>query len=366
MMKNGKIEVLRFLFCISVIFFHCARILNIPIQVNLGSISFNFFSHGYIGVEFFFLVSGYFMAGSVNKKQSAGACSDLGRETLEFMKHKVWGIFPYHIAAFVILFIFSVIIDSWGVTEMIANLYKSIPGMLFLQKFGFNFYNLNSVEWYISAMFIAMLVLYPLCRRFYSMFVRVIAPFGGLYISGMLIFRYGSMSGASRWVEGIGFACVLRALAMISLGTCVYEMAKALRERDFTSTVKRIFTTAEILAYGIVFFYVVCDMPGYLEIHCVLLLMGALTLTFSGQTLGTGIFNQGWAYFLGKASLPLYLNQLAALRIVRAYGRVAPLKVQVLLVLFITAVLSFVTFYIGKRIASLGVERHSSEKTSAL
>lgn len=353
MKKNGKIEFLRFFFCMCVIFFHCGRLLKIPFRIKLGGAPITFFSHGYIGVEFFFLVSGYFMASSVFKKRLTDSSYDLGKETLAFMKHKIWGIFPYHIVAFAILFVLSIFIGGWNIPEVVSQFFKCIPGMLLLQKFGFNYRNLNSVEWYISAMFIAMMILYPICRRFYSMFVRVIAPFGGLYLSGMLIFRYGSMTGASRWVDGLGFSCVLRAFAIISLGASMFEITRSLKEKTFSENMKKILTLAEAAGYFLVFVYSIYGVPKYFEIHCVLILMGCLALTFSGQTLGFGIFNQDWAYFLGKASLPLYLNQLAAINLVKCLWRHYPLKVQLLFVVLLASIFSVITYFIGRRIASM-------------
>lgn len=361
MKKNGKVEVLRFLFCICIIFYHTGRILEIPFQMDIGDISVNFFAHGSIGVEFFFLVSGYFMAARAFKRQAEGSC-DLGRETFDFMKHKFWGIFPFHLVAFIILFILSAVMGRWGVIEFVDCLIKSIPSLLFIQKFGYNFYNLNSVEWYISAMFIALLVLYPLCRRFYSMFVMVIAPFLGLYLSGMLLFKYDSMTGASRWVNGMGFACVLRAFAIISLGACVFEMARHLKEKEFGMNARAALTAAEVVGYVLVFIYAVREMPMYYEGCCVLILVGCLTLTFGGQTFGFSLFNRGWAYFLGKASLPLYLNQLAAIKIIRKYGRHFSLKLQIVMILLLAFLFSAVTYAVGRKILSAGRPADGTEK----
>ena len=55
-LKNGEIELLRLIFCISVVFTHLNSFFNIGV-----------FSRGTFGVEFFFLVSGYFMAKSAEK-----------------------------------------------------------------------------------------------------------------------------------------------------------------------------------------------------------------------------------------------------------------------------------------------------------
>ena len=53
--KNAAIDLLKFLFAMMILLFHGGK--NLPGQVSL-------FPNGRIGVEFFFLVSGYLMAAS--------------------------------------------------------------------------------------------------------------------------------------------------------------------------------------------------------------------------------------------------------------------------------------------------------------
>ena len=93
MKRNGKIELLRFIFCMGVLFFHIDKyLLNAPVY-NLGPIRLSFFHHGAMGVEFFFLVSGFFMARSVYRQLSAGsidlADKAIAKNSLMFMKKKV-------------------------------------------------------------------------------------------------------------------------------------------------------------------------------------------------------------------------------------------------------------------------------------
>ena len=57
--RNGKIDLLRFVFCIGVILHHIELILGEDSPVR-GY--FTLGRQGYIGVEFFFLVSGWLLA----------------------------------------------------------------------------------------------------------------------------------------------------------------------------------------------------------------------------------------------------------------------------------------------------------------
>lgn len=55
---NYTVEVFRFIFAVNIAMFHFAT--------NISSLNL-YFNKGYIGVEFFFLLSGYFMAESAEK-----------------------------------------------------------------------------------------------------------------------------------------------------------------------------------------------------------------------------------------------------------------------------------------------------------
>ena len=81
--RNGKIEILRFVFCVLVLLFHAEGL--VPGGVKLPGF-FSFFENGAIGVEFFFIVSGFFMAKSALKSP---ADEKLGSETISFMSKKI-------------------------------------------------------------------------------------------------------------------------------------------------------------------------------------------------------------------------------------------------------------------------------------
>ena len=67
--KNLIIELLRFIFATFIIFFHMDKdILGLESVINsFGSMNITFFSNGFIGVEFFFMLTGLFMAERVCK-----------------------------------------------------------------------------------------------------------------------------------------------------------------------------------------------------------------------------------------------------------------------------------------------------------
>ena len=80
--RNATIELMRFLFASSIILFHIAGTLWDRKLILFSSEEFKltFFRNGYIGVEFFFLVSGFLMAKSIYRRQSQACIGKLQPE----------------------------------------------------------------------------------------------------------------------------------------------------------------------------------------------------------------------------------------------------------------------------------------------
>ena len=107
--RNGKIEWMRFVFSILIVLFH------INLEIWGGKQTFgDYFSlsgRGRIGVEFFFVVSGYLMAATAFRNQKKAG--SLGKETVQFMTKKIYGIWPWHLVAFTLLFIAVCVRTAW-------------------------------------------------------------------------------------------------------------------------------------------------------------------------------------------------------------------------------------------------------------
>ena len=90
--RNGKIDLLKFLFSIMVIVFH----------FNKHLYNYDFCQRGYIAVEFFFVTSGFLFAKSLAKipyRQET-----LFQDSVGFMKKKFFSFFPYHLFFFIACF----------------------------------------------------------------------------------------------------------------------------------------------------------------------------------------------------------------------------------------------------------------------
>ena len=262
--KNGGIELLRFLFCLIVLLFHEQKYLLGEASLKHG-VRLAFFPHGSIGVEFFFVLSGALMASSISRKQ---ADTPTPQEYLGFLSRKYRSIFPQHLVAFVIAVgVWAVYSSFHSAAQWIQYLVDSIPNLLLIQMSGISLANPNHVEWYISCMLIAMAILYPICRRYYTAFTHYFAPLGSLLILGYLFYTTGALTGVNVWT-GLCFKSVLRALCEIALGTTAYELSRFLAAKPLANGQKTCLTAAEAFLLFCAICYSVMTFPKSTNFIC--------------------------------------------------------------------------------------------------
>ncbi len=212
-MKNGKIEILRVSFAVLIVLFH---------TYATGKVDKYNYGVGMIAVEFFFMVSGYFMVSSaIKKRDSQGS---LASKTVGFIFHKIRAVMPeFAIAWLVGLVVYFVSRDIYDFKEMLDVIFQSVWELLLLGITGLASIRVNGVDWYISAMIISMAILFPITLKYGEMFYKVSAWLIGIMILGFL---YGKHDGLSNGYEMIGpfYKVFYRAVADISLGAALYPV----------------------------------------------------------------------------------------------------------------------------------------------
>ena len=344
--RNGKIEFLRFFCSITVMLFHCNQILIGKIPKN--GYKLGLMPRGYIAVEFFFIVSGYLMAKSIKKSNLVKPKQDLGKGYARFMWGKLSSILPYHIISVVCMLIMDVITRQNGFKEEFKLFLDYIPCILLLHKVGIQYKNINGTEWYISAMLLAMAIIYPFCKKFYSTYARVAAPIITIFIYGWIFHDYHTLTSVSKW-DVIGYRCFWRAIAGISLGIFAYECSQFIAREKWSQSEIRKLTILEFACFGVFCVFTLISVPKKYEIYVVFLLFILVVLAFSGITKGEKYFDNKVIYFLGRFSLPLYLMQLAPIRFAQRMFEGYPISLRLSGVLISILILALLCMVIGDK-----------------
>lgn len=303
---NGTIDILKFLFALMIVAFHFFhfRAGSLVIFTALFPLGRPLPS-GYISVEFFFIVSGFLMAQSADKKRKAELLEGLGSESIHFVLHKFILILPYYIFSIIASVIICKVLIGVNLIPLGINGLDSIWEVLLIQMSGLGVpYMINDPVWYLSAMLILMLILYPILRKYPDMFINVIAPLVAIFFLGFLSKTYGSLI-INYSDYKLVYPGILRAIAEISLGCISFGICSKLP--DFKRTGKLVLSIAELFCYALVFYLANITYNSRTDFIMLLLLMVGITITFSQQSIWKNLFQNKFCLYLGRLSMALFL-----------------------------------------------------------
>ena len=354
MKKNGKLEFYRFVFCLAILFYHMEKyLIGEPEYRGIG---FGLVSHGSMGVEYFFMLSGFFLAKTALKRHSALSGVPLfsresSSDSARFLLRKYLRIFPEHTVAFILTLIVNlfsrytrgVLTPASSVFYLIDNFFS----FFLLQMSGLLYANANQIEWYLSAMLIAMAVIYPLCRRYYYGFTRCAAPLISLLILGSLYYNTGSLTTVGAWTP-LGFKGLLRAFADIMLGTSAFELSRVISEKHISAGTVTVIGHLERISFLIIIVFMLSYMPKKYEFHVAALILVLLVCACSGKSRFDRLWNSRTVGFLGEFTLSIYLAQVAAINLIGALMGSFPITAQIAACTLLTAVFAFAVRVLGR------------------
>ena len=292
---NGIISFWKFMFCMLIVIYHT----NI-LTKNLNEV---LFLKGNIGVEFFFLVSGYLLCKKVLNLEEMTDTKNLGKETFDYLLKKVKTFFPYVFFAGIMALILINFFNGFN----LYNNVTSIWDLLLLKMTGLKGLDLNGPVWYISSMLLCMLILYPLIRKHKYNYIYILAPLIVFFGLGYINQNYGSMRGPLFWV-GLTYKGNLRAFVELTLGTLLYVICEKLKKLNFTLFGKLVLTIIEITCFVIPFLMsqFMLSASKYDMITIMIISIG-IVLAFSEQTLELNLLNNKISYWLEKLSFTLFI-----------------------------------------------------------
>lgn len=321
--RDGKIELVRFLAAVFIAAYHFEWVyIGHPI----------FLLHFYIWVEFFFLVSGFFLYFCKDREQE-GTIDQLSSFRYVFSQFKK--VYPLYLTGFVFTFVVTNItahlpLRQWGGALWGAK-WEVMLGVMY--GFGAAVYNKGGAPEQISALLFCSLIIHYLITRHKTAFINVIAPLAVVVGFGRIINTYGNMS---QWMAFDGYinAGLLRGFTDMCTGAlCAAVLLPLLRKMK----------ESWLVAAGMI-------MPG---VFIVLLVMGRdyidsedlILYIFLFGLLVTALY--AWERrvpekidkilrYLGRLSYPLFLFHYGMLIILRTYAPNMRYRYGVTMFLFMT------------------------------
>lgn len=302
MKRNGAIDFWKFVFSVVILCFH---------SLYFAGEEKYLFADGANMVEFFFLVSGFFMASSVMKHSADGMQEPVWKSTWQFLFHKVKSMCPEYYVAWAVSFVIKQTAGGLlPVHKILKHGAECIWELLFLRMAGFNDYNANGATWYISAMLCAMAVLLPFFYKNKDSFLYLLAPLLGVGITGYLYTASGTLRGNTDWM-GLCFRGFLRAAAVLCIGCMCYTACQKLRQVRLTRFARALLSVLETGGYLFALFWTYGHGTSRMQFVILLLFAVSVTISFSHQGLLAFAYDNRAVYWLGAFSFPLFLSHHA-------------------------------------------------------
>lgn len=313
--RNSGVEFLRFVFCLIIVnyhfYSHFLKRLDFP----------NFFARGYMGDEFFFMISGFFLARAALQTGEKPALWNLGQLSRRIKKIAI----PYYIT-WVFCFFgvrFTRALTGGVNKSILIDAANSIYELLFLEMFGFEkgLYS-NDVSWFFSALLIVTFILGFLVARFNKSFVLYGAPLIALFSYGILSLNFDLLHNPYVLIPNTFFLKgFVRALAAVCVGICLNGIVDSKAFSGFAQTGKvgilRLVRAADLLLWALILAYMLYpfrtntgEFPVQYD-YLIVILMGAALIPVLGSLFSPAqpVRFSSAACALGKYAFYAYFGQ---------------------------------------------------------
>lgn len=275
---------------------------------------------GALAVEFFLLLSGFFMMTSLEKIRSSESFQEknCGELALKFTLKKIRAFLPYVIISVIIVYTVYAIIQDLSFSKAFEGFLYSVYEMLLLPLTGikgqFNLVHL----WYLDCFIIVIPILAYLLLRFHDFFKNIFIFLFPLLIYGFLILNYGLLVKWSNWI-GFAFIGVFRVSAGICLGCVCYCFCKSAAQIKFTKFGRMLITIIGLLCFAISISTMLFFRASKLNVLQVILMMIGVIIMLSKQSYLPNLLNRPCFSILGKLSLPLYTSHWVFREVFKKY-----------------------------------------------
>lgn len=258
-------------------------------------------NHGYIGVEFFFIMSGFFLRKSFRNSD---------KNMLSYARRRIRKLYPHYILSFAIMLGVSVLTGVY-----VKESYNCVAEVFMLQNLGFTRGGVNYPCWYLSVLFWGSLLLFG-CMKYLG------RPINTAILTMLPIFYYGYSiifedGRAEIWNTAHGvYLPLIRGLADLSLGIILYNIYEILQRKKLYRFKMAVCVT-EIVSFLLVIALIVC--PLNLDVVTVLMISIFILATLNEQSILECIGRFRIVQWISQYEYAIFLNHAVIVMLFRKY-----------------------------------------------
>ena len=355
--RNDIIEFGRFIYSLLVLGYH--------VQFSYSDDKVDIFENGALAVEYYFLLSGYFLSRSL-EKLSKDTKNNIFMKTFHFMKNKITAILNVHILSIIVVVIIIAACDKKNFKD------KFVPGipsiflvhMIIVWTGAFD-KALIVPEWYLSSMLICMLFMVPI-------FLALTLKLKGIYTTLILIgivAVIAIISGLStKWAFNENLLYDIRAWGEMCIGMLSNYFSIFLKSKNPNNCVLLLFKILEIIAYALPVILGIVPIhknnQSYLMVVTMVCIFFAVSFTFAEK--GNVVKNEKVNFifgYLGTISLPIYLFHPVIITLIDYCDKDMPRWEKHIIVLPVTIILAFLYRIIADFLNKKIKEKKEKNKT---
>lgn len=301
--KNSLLELWRFLFCMAVLGLHF-----------FAKTDLNYFHAGYLGVEFFFIVAGYFVGAYYNKYQKDKDLKVRFKSVGNYAVSRFKRLYPFYLLALIIILLVRTVLKQYQLREIWSVIKSCFAEFFLLQWTVLGNEVLISAGWFVPAVFFGGI--------FFVLLLAFTGKIGGFVFAPVIsffIYRYYFLLIGKIDVI-FSYHSVLRGIAGIGFGVFIYFLCNEIkgnavlgkRENKWISGILCMISSVLFLA---VFIYTNYGRRSKLDFLVILLYgIGLALLMKSNVKVPKRLANLFLT--LGKITYPIYIFQMPVIELI--------------------------------------------------
>ncbi len=334
--RNGIIEFLRFIASLSILVYHF-ELIYLERSIH--------FMHLYIWVEFFFIISGFFLAKNINNKESA----------IEYTWKQIKKLYPIYLLGFIATFIVTNIFFHTTLKGLLISLWKTKFEIFLINIFSLdpytNLINLGGGSSYIGALLIGTLFVYYMIQNHKKVFQNL-APIFILCGYCLLLNTFGNLS---QWAHLITIPSgIIRAICGLSVGAFLYLTLNDKFKKLGNTKNSMIVIVSLFVAVGLIVFKNSInsfDLVFYVVIFGMMIASSYnIKIPYVSNTfVGIGLLNKICIY-LGNLSYPIFIFHYVVIFYFKNFLSPMSYKIELIAVSFCTIILAMLILFIQNKI----------------